>query len=198
MTRICHRVTERTEEKRKWKREKGQAPGSDDVELIYRRVPPRPVGKNTEKIENRKGQTEITTNMKLEPNPKNKCFGCGGANERGMRLTFEQDDEGRRIHGRFRIGAEYSGGPGFVHGGIIATLLDEAMGKVNRFRGLYAVTAELNVEYLRPVPVDADIVIEAREVDMKGRNLYHVGEIRNLKGDVLARGRGRFVDLTTP
>jgi uncharacterized protein (TIGR00369 family) len=136
--------------------------------------------------------------MKLEPKPTNACFGCGGANARGMQLTFEQDDTARCIRGTFQIGPEYSGGLGFVHGGIIATLLDEAMGKVNRFRGLRALTAELNVEYLRPVPVGQDIVIEAREVDMKGRNLYHVGEIRSAQGDVLARGRGRFVDVTTP
>ncbi len=135
--------------------------------------------------------------MKLEPKPTNTCFGCGGANDRGMQLTFEQDDAARRIRGDFRLGPEYSGGAGFVHGGIIATLLDEAMGKVNRFRGLRAVTAELTIEYLRPVPVEQDIVVEAREVDMKGRNLYHVGEIRNARGDVLARGRGRFVDVTT-
>ncbi|HKN62034.1 MAG TPA: PaaI family thioesterase [Candidatus Acidoferrales bacterium] len=135
--------------------------------------------------------------MRLEPKPTNACFGCGGANHRGMQLTFEQDDAARRIRGNFRLGPEYSGGLGFVHGGIIATLLDEAMGKVNRFRGLRALTAELTIEYLRPVPVEQDIVVEAREVDMKGRNLYHVGEIRNAQGDVLARGRGRFVDVTT-
>lgn len=135
--------------------------------------------------------------MKLEPKATNGCFGCGGANERGMRLTFEQDDEARRIRGTFRLGPEYAGGAGFVHGGIIATLLDEAMGKVSRFRGLRAVTAELTIEYLKPVRVDEEFVIEAREVDMKGRNIYHTGEIRNAKGDVLVRGRGRFVDVTT-
>jgi uncharacterized protein (TIGR00369 family) len=112
-----------------------------------------------------------------------------------MRLTFEQDDRAREIRGTFRMGPEYSGGAGFVHGGIIATLLDEAMGKVNRFRGVRAVTAELNIEYLRPVPVGEEIVVEAREVEVKGRNLFHTGEIRNVKGDVLARGRGRFVEI---
>jgi len=133
--------------------------------------------------------------LRLEPNATNGCFGCGGANERGMKLAFEQDDEARQIRGAFRLGPEYSGGAGFVHGGIIATLLDEAMGKMNRFRGVRAVTAELNIEYLRPVPVGDEIVVEAREVETKGRNLYHVGEIRNAKGQVLARGRGRFVEI---
>jgi uncharacterized protein (TIGR00369 family) len=133
--------------------------------------------------------------MRLEPNPTNGCFGCGGANARGMRLTFEQDDAARCIRGTFRLGHEYSGAPGFAHGGIIATLLDEAMGKVNRFRGVLALTAELNVEYLRPVPVEQEIVVEAREIEKNGRSLYHTGEIRNAEGKVLARGRGRFVEI---
>jgi uncharacterized protein (TIGR00369 family) len=136
--------------------------------------------------------------MLLEPKATNGCFGCGGANERGMRLTFEQDDAARCIRGTFRLGREYSGAPRYAHGGIIATLLDEAMGKVNRFRGVQAVTAELYVEYMRPVPIEQEIVVEAREIEKNGRNLFHSGEIRNAKGDVLARGRGRFVDISAP
>ena len=133
--------------------------------------------------------------MLLEPSPTNACFGCGGANPRGMRLTFEQDDAAQRIRGLFRVGAEYQGGTGFLHGGIIATLLDEVMGKVNRFRGVQAVTAELKVEYLRPVPVDEDLMLEGWEVEKKGRNLFHAGEIRDGSGALLARGNGRFVEI---
>jgi acyl-coenzyme A thioesterase PaaI-like protein len=133
--------------------------------------------------------------MLLEPKPDNPCFGCGGANARGMKLTFEQDDVGQRIHGRFRLGIEYCGGPGFIHGGIIATLLDEAMGKVSRFRQVHAVTAELVVEYLKFVGVDEDLVVEAREVEKNGRVLHRTGELRNAEGELLARGRGRFIEI---
>jgi uncharacterized protein (TIGR00369 family) len=129
----------------------------------------------------------------LKPNPENICFGCGGANARGMLLTFLQDEPAQRIRGNFRLGAEYQGGPGFIHGGIIATLLDEVMGKVCRFRGVRAVTAELAIEYLKPVPVDADLVVEGYEVEIKGRSLFLAGDIRDLSGKVLARGKGRFV-----
>jgi acyl-coenzyme A thioesterase PaaI-like protein len=66
-----------------------------------------------------------------------------------MKLTFEQDNVNRKIVGRFVLGERYQGGGGFAHGGIIATLLDEAMGKVCRFRQVGAVTAELTVEYLK-------------------------------------------------
>ena len=131
--------------------------------------------------------------MLLNPNPTNLCFGCGGANARGMLLTFEQDDDAKRIRGNFRLGAEYQGGAGFIHGGIIATVLDEVMGKVCRFRGVHAVTAELTIQYLKPVPVDADLIVEGHEVEMTGRNLFMVGEIGDVSGRVLARGRGRFV-----
>src|SRR5271154_6283242 len=101
--------------------------------------------------------------MRLEPNPANGCFGCGGANTAGMQLTFEQDDDARRIRGSFRVPPQFQGATGYLHGGIIATILDEVMGKVSRFHGVQAVTAELTVEYLRPVPVDADLIVEGYE-----------------------------------
>ncbi|MGH9790046.1 MAG: PaaI family thioesterase [Candidatus Acidiferrales bacterium] len=132
---------------------------------------------------------------KLTPQAGNACFGCGAANPRGMMLEFESDEQRKRIVGRFCIPADYQGGPGFLHGGIIALLLDEAMGKVNRFSGVRAVTAELNVEYKRPVPVEAEIVVEAFQVERNGRSLVHEGEIRDAGGRVLAKGRGRFVVL---
>jgi uncharacterized protein (TIGR00369 family) len=97
--------------------------------------------------------------------------------------------------GKFILGEAYQGGGGMGHGGIIALLLDEAMGKVCRFREARAVTAELTVQYLKPVKVNEEIVVEGYETDQKGRNLFLVGEIRNNAGEVLARGTGRFVVL---
>lgn len=135
----------------------------------------------------------MSDTIRLEPNPTNKCFGCGGDNAGGMKLTFEQNNAKRKIVGRFVLGEQYQGGAGFAHGGIIALLLDEAMGKVCRFREVRAVTAELSVEYLRPIAVDKEILVEGREIEMNGRNLFMSGEIRNQNGDVLARGKGRFV-----
>jgi uncharacterized protein (TIGR00369 family) len=131
--------------------------------------------------------------MKLEPKPDNPCFGCGGANPRGMHLAFEQDDARQRIVGRFRLGEEYQGGSGFLHGGIIALLLDEVMSKASRFHSASAVTAELRVEYKRPIRVDTEIVVEGFVARREGRQLYHEGEIRNEAGELMARGEGRFV-----
>lgn len=131
--------------------------------------------------------------MRLDPTPDNRCFGCGGANPGGMHLAFEQDDARQRIVGRFRLGEEYQGGSGFLHGGIIALLLDEVMSKTVRFHGQNAVTADLHVEYKKPIRVNTEIVVEGFVTRRDGRQLYHEGEIRNEAGELLARGEGRFV-----
>jgi len=139
------------------------------------------------------GAKSLSETITLAPNPVNKCFGCGGANAGGMKLTFEQDNVNRRIVGRFVLGERYQGGGGMGHGGIIAVLLDEAMGKVCRFREVKAVTAEMTVEYLKPVNVQQEIIVEGRETEQKGRNIFMSGEIRDTAGAVLARGKARFV-----
>jgi uncharacterized protein (TIGR00369 family) len=135
----------------------------------------------------------LSDTITLAPNPKNKCFGCGGDNPGGMKLTFVQDNVNRKIVGRFILGERYQGGGGFAHGGIIAMLMDEAMGKVCRFREVRAVTAELTVEYLKPIDVTKEIEVDGRETEMKGRNIFMTSEIRDMAGIVLARGRARFV-----
>jgi len=80
------------------------------------------------------------------------------------------------------------GGAGFAHGGIIAVVLDEAMGKISKLTEEKAVTAEMNVVYRKPVPVDREIVVEGWQEEEKGRNRFRVGEIRDAEGNLLARG----------
>ncbi len=133
--------------------------------------------------------------MTGESTPPNLCFGCGSGNARGMKLLFERDAARQRTVGRFRLGAEYQGPPGFIHGGIIATVLDEAMGKVSRFFDVRTVTAELTVEYLRPVRVGQEIAVEGYLKERKGRQYYYGAEIRGAGGELLVRGSGRFVEV---
>jgi uncharacterized protein (TIGR00369 family) len=131
--------------------------------------------------------------LKLEPKATNRCFGCGAANAAGMKLSFDLDLEARRARGSFVLGPDYAGGGGFAHGGIIAVVLDEAMGKLSRLADESAVTAEMNIEYKRPVPIDKPIVVEGWQEEATGRNRFRVAEIRDLQGNLLARGKGRFV-----
>ncbi len=136
--------------------------------------------------------------LQLEPKDANRCFGCGGANEAGMKLHFELDLDDRRTRGRFTLGPNYAGGAGFAHGGIIAVVLDEAMGKLSKLTDERAVTAEMSVEYRKPVPVDLEIVVEGWQEGEKGRNRFREAEIRDAQGNLLARGKGRFVVVGPP
>jgi uncharacterized protein (TIGR00369 family) len=131
--------------------------------------------------------------LKLDPKPANRCFGCGGANPAGMKLPFELDFDDRRTRGKFALGANYAGGAGFAHGGIIAVVLDEAMGKLSKLSDERAVTAEMSITYRKPVPVDREIIVEGWQEEEQGRNRFRVAEIRDAQGNVLARGKGRFV-----
>jgi len=126
---------------------------------------------------------------------KNYCFGCGTANPDGMRLRFTYDEERNCFVCKFRLGKRYTGPPGHCHGGIIATILDEAMGKVNKLRQVVALTSEITVNYLKPVPLRKPLRVESREVSVKGRKHINMAAILNDKGEVLARSRGTFIAI---
>ena len=110
-----------------------------------------------------------------------------------MRLRFRLDESGRGFVCRFRLGRRYTGPPGYCHGGIIATILDDAMSKLNKLRGVAAVTSKISVDYLKPVPLQTALRVESRELTKRGRRLTHLAEIRDAKGKVLAKSRGVFV-----
>ena len=130
---------------------------------------------------------------KNRPLKKNFCFACGPDNPEGMRLKFHLDESGKRFVCNFRLGKRYTGPPRHCHGGIIATILDDAMGKLNKLRDVLAMTAKMTVEYLRPVPLYEALQVESHEISRRGRRLTHVAQITDEKGTVLARSRGVFV-----
>jgi len=127
--------------------------------------------------------------------PRNFCYMCGGDNPQGMRLKFTIDDQQAVVLGTFNIAHRYQGPPSYVHGGIIAAIVDEAMGKLNRPDGIRSMTAEMTVEYLHPVPLGRKIVVEARRVRHSGRNYWRECTIRDALGKLLVRGQGRFVKV---
>ena len=126
---------------------------------------------------------------------KNYCFACGTANPDGMRLRFTYDEPRDCFVCRFRLGKRYTGPPAHCHGGIIATILDEAMGKVNKLRNVVALTSEITVKYLKPVPLKQPLHVESRELSVEGRKHINMAEILNDKNEVLARSQGLFIAI---
>jgi uncharacterized protein (TIGR00369 family) len=122
------------------------------------------------------------------------CFGCGQDNISGLRLKFLVDED-QRVLCRTRIPRRFQGPPGYVHGGVIATLLDEAMSKANRQFGILAMTRQMEVEYLKPVPLNTPIRIISQHRSTEGRKHHCEAEIASEDGVILARGRALFIAI---
>src|SRR4029077_470710 len=116
---------------------------------------------------------------KSHPVKKNLCFACGKDNPHGMHLKFSLDRERNHFVSHFRLSNRYTGPPGHCHGGIIATILDDAMSKLSRLFEASAATARMTVEYLRPVPLHTPLQVWSRYVSKRGRQLTHAAEIRD-------------------
>jgi uncharacterized protein (TIGR00369 family) len=127
--------------------------------------------------------------------PRNYCFGCGRDNSTGLHLKIGLDPENAVARGTFRTNGRFRGSRLHLHGGIIATLLDEAMGNLNRLDAIIAPTAELSIQYLRPVPIGKKVVLEARRTLQEGRNYWREGTVSDEQGNVLARATARFVKI---
>ena len=125
----------------------------------------------------------------------NHCFGCGLENRTGLRLRFFTDADNNVVC-HLKLAARFAGPPGHAHGGIIATLLDEAMSKSNRARGIVAMTRHLEVEYLRPVPLGAPLTLTAQHTGAAGRRNHTEAQIRDGSGQVLATAKAVFVTVT--
>jgi uncharacterized protein (TIGR00369 family) len=139
-----------------------------------------------------KPQGHETRYMKMQ---KNTCFVCGQDNPEGMKLQFALDEERQTFVCHFNLTERYTGPPGHCHGGIIASILDDAMGKVNKLHHVVALTREMTVEYLKPVPLHKPLRVEGREIEVRGTKHINAAEILNEKNEVLARSRGIFIAI---
>lgn len=144
-------------------------------------------------------QASTSREIPLAHGTLNGCFGCGEDNPAGLHLKFFVEED--RVLCRVRLAAQFQGPPGHAHGGIIATLLDEVMSKANRHRNIIAMTRHISVDYLRPVPLEIDLVLEGRsESDTKsvsGRKHRCYAELRDTSGTVLASATGVFVEVSS-
>ncbi|MEO6578181.1 MAG: PaaI family thioesterase [Candidatus Limnocylindria bacterium] len=119
------------------------------------------------------------------------CFACGADNPIGMRLHIELGEGTARAS--WRAGDDYVGWSDKVHGGIIATLLDEVMAWAPSSFDSWAVTAEMSIRYRSPAMPGEELNATGR-VDRRRRRIFEVvGEVRGDGGRLIAEGRGRYL-----
>jgi len=99
------------------------------------------------------------------------CFGCGPSNPIGLQVDgFARD--GDTVRAAFRPRSDYRGFHDILHGGIIATALDEILAWTGILvSGTMAVTVKMELKFRNPAPADADYQLEGRLVEQRGRRL---------------------------
>jgi len=123
------------------------------------------------------------------------CFACGTENPISLRLEFAMEGDG--LSGTFTASREHQGYRGVVHGGIISTLLDEAMARLLIMQGHRVVTVRMEVRYRKPVPVGEPLLIRAkREAAPSGRFLKTSALIMSKDGAILSQGEGTFAIIS--
>jgi acyl-coenzyme A thioesterase PaaI-like protein len=117
---------------------------------------------------------------------------CGTLNPRSLNLSFRVEENGT-VRTRFKAHAELQGYDDILHGGAIASLLDAAMTHCLFHRGVQAVTGDLHVRFLQPVPCHVSLEIRAQM-------LYSYPPLYRLKAEivldeqVMAWAKGKFME----
>lgn len=122
------------------------------------------------------------------------CFACGDQNPIGMHLHIELGEGTAQT--TWSPGPDFVGWEDKVHGGLLATLLDEVMAWAPSSYDSWAVTAEMRIRYRSSANPGEALVARARVTERR-RRIYHVaGEIRGADGRVIAEAEGRFLGAT--
>ena len=123
------------------------------------------------------------------------CFACGADNKEGLDLHWVV--EGKTTHALFTPQRKFQGWRGIVHGGIIATLLDEAMTRLAWIACGAAMTAEMTVRFLRPAKIDEKIFVYG-EIVKENRKLVEMRALLTKDrsdGPLIARATGKSVKI---
>ncbi len=119
------------------------------------------------------------------------CFACGPDNKHGLRLEFCYSENKARCV--YVASSQFNGWSGMLHGGVVATLLDEAMAHAAIAAGLRAVTARLQIRFRRPAPSGERLILEGIVIKRRARALEITASLCAEDGSVYAQAQGRFI-----
>lgn len=122
-----------------------------------------------------------------------QCMVCApaGNNPDSLQLSFQRDGE-QGVSAVFDVLAKHQGYNGILHGGMTSTLLDAAMTHCLFMQGITALTAELQVRFVAPIPVGIQASLSARLTAQK-RGVYQLEGCIFAEEKIFARGRAKFI-----
>jgi acyl-coenzyme A thioesterase PaaI-like protein len=119
------------------------------------------------------------------------CFACGNLNPKGLQLRFRLED-GEAV-AEFTPDIHHQGYPGFTHGGVVAAVLDEAMGWAVYSRGVWAMTARMQMRFRDSVPLLEPLQVRASITRSRSRLVNARAELRHRDGRLLVEAEGSFL-----
>jgi uncharacterized protein (TIGR00369 family) len=126
-----------------------------------------------------------------------RCYVCGKENPIGLAVDFEISEDARAIEAKFTPSGNHQGYEGIVHGGILSSLLDEAMAKLAYSLGIPAVTAEITVKFKAPAAPGDELLVAGRLTD-EGKKLI-LAEAAITRGPVvIAEAKGKLLRIGEP
>ncbi len=129
--------------------------------------------------------------MKLEVD--DMCFACGQSNPIGLKLVFHF--EGEEYATTLKVRPEYQGWAGIVHGGLLATALDEVMARLLWEKQINAITGRLEIRYHQPVTIGETLHLRGRITRQRPPLVETAAEARNPEGVVVAEAKGVSMEV---
>ena len=122
------------------------------------------------------------------------CFGCGELHPTGLHLVAHAGN-GVDLTAEFTVTENHQGAPGLAHGGLLSLAFDEALGKLMWLLRAPAVTARLETDFLRPVPMGSTLHISARITGQVSRKVYceAEGRLNSVDGELAVKAAALFV-----
>jgi acyl-coenzyme A thioesterase PaaI-like protein len=130
---------------------------------------------------------------RIPPHHDGACWGCGD-NANGIHLLMPEEEGLEQYEAWFHFHEGHQGGPGIVHGGLVAAALDEACGLLATWYRFPAVTARIFVRYRKPVPINTQLLVRARLAGERGRRI-HVDAVLTDGALVLAEARAALLHV---
>jgi acyl-coenzyme A thioesterase PaaI-like protein len=141
----------------------------------------------------RKSMPQSTAIFK-QPN-SHHCFVCGIKNPYGLNLQFYDDGKGE-VTSTYTVSERYQGYPGTVHGGIVASMLDEVVGRTLMIGDPdhFGVSAKLTVRYRKPIPLNTPLQLVGRIIRRRGRSVVAKAELRLPDESIGAEAEAIIID----
>ena len=128
------------------------------------------------------------------PSHYDRCFGCGREHPTGLHLEMWSVGDGLGVQGSFLVTEHHQGAPGLAHGGVISAAVDEGMGYLLWLVQSPAVTAHLEVDYRKPVPVGSRLELKAQVEEVRGRKIF-ASLVGRVNGRVAVEAKAMYLKV---